>query len=71
MNKVKLRRKTISKDVNAFSSVTQEMAIMKKLDHPRILKLFEIIDDPNEKKLYLITEFVKNGNLVKRINNNP
>jgi [calcium/calmodulin-dependent protein kinase] kinase len=47
------------------------MAIMKKLDHPFILKLFEIIDDPNEKKLYLITEFVKNGNLVKRINNNP
>lgn len=32
---------------------------MKKLDHPFILKLYEIIDDPAEKKLYLITDFVK------------
>jgi serine/threonine protein kinase len=43
------------------------MAIMKKLDHPNIIKLFEIIDDPNDSKLYLITEFVKNGSLAARI----
>ena len=40
---------------------------MKKLDHPFILKLYEIIDDPTEKKLYLITDFVKNGNLEKKV----
>lgn len=34
------------------------MAIMKKLDHPHLVKLFEIIDDPKANKLYLITEFV-------------
>jgi len=43
------------------------MAIMKKLDHPYILKLYEIIDDPNEKKIYLITDFVKYGNLEKKV----
>jgi serine/threonine protein kinase len=39
------------------------MAILKKLDHPNIVKLFEIIDDPTHDKLYLITEHVKGGNL--------
>jgi len=47
------------------------MAIMKKLDHPFILKLYEIIDDPTEKKLYLITELARNGNLDKKVKSSP
>jgi len=43
------------------------MAIMKKLDHPHIVKLYEIIDDPQKKKLYLITELVKKGNLERKV----
>jgi calcium/calmodulin-dependent protein kinase kinase 2 len=67
MNKLKLRRKSISPTQNAYNCVKTEMAVMQKLNHPHILKMFEIIDDPNENKLYLIMEFVKNGNLAKRI----
>lgn len=52
-------------------TIHQEMAIMKKLDHPYILKLYEIIDDPTEQKLYLITDFVKNGNLEKKVKTTP
>ena len=52
-------------------TINQEMAIMKKLDHPYILKLYEIIDDPTEKKLYLITDFVKSGNLEKKVKQTP
>jgi [calcium/calmodulin-dependent protein kinase] kinase len=51
--------------------MNQEMAIMKKLDHPLVLKLYEIIDDPNEKKIYLITDLVKNGNLEKKTKTTP
>jgi len=40
---------------------------MKALNHPNIIKLFEIIDDPKETKLYLITELVKEGTLATRI----
>ena len=40
---------------------------MKKLDHPYILKLYEIIDDADSQKLYLIIELVRNGSLVKRV----
>jgi len=47
------------------------MAIMKKLDHPNVLRLFEIIDNPQESKLYLITEFVKNGSLANRLKSKP
>ena len=31
------------------------------------MKLYEIIDDPKHDKLYLITEFVKNGNLFQKV----
>ena len=67
MNKHRLRRKTISMQLNAFDNVKVEMAIMKKLDHPYIAKLYEIIDDPNQHKLYLIIEYNKNGSVEKKI----
>lgn len=67
MNKTKLRRKTISMASNAFDSVKSEMVIMKKLDHPYICKLYEIIDDPNQHKLYLIIEYSKQGTIEKKI----
>lgn len=38
MNKVRLRKKTISSTANAFDNVTTEMAIMKKLvSAPKVL----------------------------------
>ena len=43
--------------LNALDNVQMEMAIMKKLDHPYIAKLYEIINDPNQQKLYLIIEY--------------
>lgn len=67
MDKMKLQKKVVGQNKNAFANVQQEMAIMKKLDHPYIVKLYEIIDDPKEKKLYLITELVKKGNLEKKV----
>lgn len=67
MNKQRLRRKTISIALSAFDNVKQEMAIMKKLDHPYICKLYEIIDDPAQNKLYLIIEYCKQGSVEKKI----
>jgi [calcium/calmodulin-dependent protein kinase] kinase len=67
MDKTSLKTKLVGENETAYTQVQQEMAIMKKLDHPNVLKLFEIIDNPAESKLYLITEFVKNGTLASRI----
>jgi hypothetical protein len=29
------------------------MAIMKRLDHPNVVKLYEIIDDPESDRMYM------------------
>ena len=46
MSKDKLKRKMVSFNKNAYANVQTEMAVMKKLDHPHLVKLYEIIDDP-------------------------
>lgn len=36
-----------------FEDIKREIAIMKKLSHPNVLKLFEVLDDPKV-KIYLL-----------------
>jgi hypothetical protein len=40
----------------ALDSVKTEIAIMKKLRHPNLVQLFEVIDDPEHHKLYLVLD---------------
>ena len=44
-----------------------EIAIMKKMNHPSIVKLYEIIDDPGYGKLFIIMEFISGGSLHSSI----
>mmetsp|Transcript_12876 Transcript_12876/g.6377 ORF Transcript_12876/g.6377 Transcript_12876/m.6377 type:complete len:105 (-) Transcript_12876:539-853(-) len=37
---------------------------MKKLDHPHVIKLYEVIDDEEEDKLYMIIEYASNGSIM-------
>jgi calcium-dependent protein kinase len=43
----------------------EEIAILSKLDHPNILKLYEIFED--DKRYYLVTELCKGGELFDEI----
>lgn len=46
---------------------------MKKLNHPNVLRLFEVLDDPKVNKLYLVLEYMKKGdllNVLKKQNGN-
>ena len=38
---------------NPLDLVRGEMAILKKLNHPNMVKLFEVLDDPNDDSLYM------------------
>ncbi len=38
------------------------------LNHSNVIKLHEIIDDPADDRLYLVTDYFKNGSLLDEIN---
>ncbi|KAL4446517.1 hypothetical protein ABPG74_001258 [Tetrahymena malaccensis] len=63
-NKQKLKRKLFSMKVNAFTLLEREVAIMKKIDHPNLVKLYEVIDDPEDDKIYMVMEFVQKGSIM-------
>ena len=48
-------------------SFKYEINILKQLDHPNIIKLYEIFEDQN--RYYLITELCKGGELFDEIIN--
>ena len=41
-----------------------EIAIMKRLDHPNIINMIEIIDDPNQEKIYMIMDYAELGSIM-------
>jgi serine/threonine protein kinase len=49
----------------ALDDVYKEIDIMKKLDHPHIVKLYEIIDDPSLEKLYLVMPVADYGESIE------
>lgn len=47
-----------------LDDIKREIAIMKKLNHPNVLRLYEVMDDPNMNKLFLVLEYMKHGDLL-------
>ena len=48
---------------NAYQSVIEELKVLKMLNHPNVIWLNEIIDDPKKDKLYVVTEWLNKGSL--------
>jgi [calcium/calmodulin-dependent protein kinase] kinase len=63
MNKKKLKRLRVAKQTTAYKLLETEIAIMKKMNHPNIVRLYEIIDDPGYDKLFIIMEYISGGSL--------
>lgn len=36
-----------------MQAVAKEIAVMKKLDHPNVIRLHEVIDDEEKDKIYM------------------
>lgn len=50
--------------VDAHSMLEREVAIMKKVNHPSIVRLHEVMDCKQDDKLYLVLEYMDFGSLL-------
>lgn len=46
-----------------MQKIQKEIAILKKVSHTNIVRLFEVMDDPTHHKIYLVMEYVDGGDL--------
>ena len=58
---IKIMKKSLLKNGINESVVAREIAIMKKLRHRNVVSLFEVINDPEADKMYLVMQYVENG----------
>ncbi|KAK3692401.1 kinase-like domain-containing protein [Podospora appendiculata] len=56
---------------DALFLIREEIAIMKKLNHPNLVQLIEVLDDPEEDSLYMVLEMCKKGVVMKVGLNEP
>lgn len=45
--------------------IREEIAIMKKLNHPSLVSLIEVLDDPEDDSLWMVLEMCKKGVIMK------
>jgi serine/threonine protein kinase len=58
---VKILSKSRLRKLGAISKVQAEIEILKKLQHPHVMRVYAVFDDPSQDNLFLVTEFLKNG----------
>jgi serine/threonine protein kinase len=54
---------------SAYDLIQREVAIMKNLDHDHIVKLKDVIESTREKKMYIVMEYISNGTILKKDEN--
>ena len=72
IDKKELKKKKIFKQdkdgnvivTNLLKDALKEIAILKKLNHPNIIKLYEILHNYAKEKIYLIMEYADYGDIV-------
>ncbi|KAG0232400.1 hypothetical protein BGW42_008191 [Actinomortierella wolfii] len=55
------RRRLGKAQISNEQKIRREIAIMKKCIHPHVVRLKEVIDDPNARKIYLVLEYMEGG----------
>lgn len=51
---------------NSGELLKKEIAIMKKINHPNLLTLYEVIEDAEAKKMYMVMEYIDWGPLMSK-----
>jgi serine/threonine protein kinase len=50
---------------NPIDLVRGEIAILKKLAHPNIVRLYEVLDDPRQDGLFMVFELCEKGTVME------
>ncbi|CAM1301392.1 CAMKK2 (predicted) [Pycnogonum litorale] len=64
-------RKTSLGPNHPLQRVYHEIAILRKLSHPNVVTLIEVLDDPSEDTLYMVFELQKKGEVISIPSKNP
>ncbi|KNC98646.1 CAMKK/CAMKK-META protein kinase [Spizellomyces punctatus DAOM BR117] len=54
----------LAKSDNPIDLVRGEIAILKKLDHENVVRLYEVLDDPQQDSLYMVFELCSKGPIM-------
>ncbi|KRY78800.1 Calcium/calmodulin-dependent protein kinase kinase 1 [Trichinella pseudospiralis] len=65
------RKSQTRKIHDPLSRIYCEIAILKKINHPNIVKLVEVLEDTTNDYLFMVFEYVKNGPILKIPTNSP
>ncbi|KRX08636.1 Protein kinase-like domain [Pseudocohnilembus persalinus] len=49
---------------NSYQNVKREIAIMKKMQHPNLVNLYEVINNPENGKIYLVMDYIDIGQII-------
>ncbi len=61
MSRARLAKGRTGRGGDGLDSVRREVAIMKKLDHPNIVRLYEVLCDADDDSIYLVMEYAEGG----------
>lgn len=67
MKKVYLKKKKFNMNMTAYDQVKEELKVLKRMEHPNVIFLYEVIDDPNHENMYLVTDFHSSGSLRDKL----
>ncbi|KAI8907222.1 kinase-like domain-containing protein [Gorgonomyces haynaldii] len=51
-------------EVNPLDMIKEEIAILKKLNHPNCIKLYEVLDDPTQDSIFMVIELCQKGTVM-------
>lgn len=60
------KKRRLGRVASPEQKIKREIAILKKVRHPNVVGLLEVIDDPEMKKIYMVLEHVELGEIVWR-----
>jgi len=55
----------VTKPENPLDKVYKEIALLKKIDHPNVVKLVEVVDDPEEDNIFMAFELLEKGEILE------